>query len=102
MGITQRKKPWGHGWKRRGAKNTLERSSGEEKAVDEDDLQWQLAQLRREQDTQKLTIRLHDDTIMTQMDTLEQQRVVINSGMIAMAMMKNGNGLVRKTSTETW
>ena len=62
--------------------------SGEETVADEDGLHRQLAEPRRKRDTLKATIHLQDDTIMTEMDTIEQQWVAIDSGTIALNMMK--------------
>ena len=87
-GEKRRNKTVGTRWGEEGGKKPQAWSSGEETAADEDGLHRQLAELRRERDTLKATIRLQDDTIMTQMDTIEQQRVAIDSGTIALNMMK--------------
>ena len=63
-------------------------SSGKETAADEECLQGQLAKLQNEQNTLKATKRLKADTIMTQMDMIEQQRLAIDSQTIALNILK--------------
>src|ERR1700712_2077492 len=71
-----------------GKKPQREWSEGEETAVDEEAIQCQITDLLKERDILKATIRLQDNTIENQQNTIKQQRVAIDVGTNTIAMLK--------------
>ena len=71
-----------------GKKPQREWSEGEETAVDEDAIQRQITDHLKEREILKVTIRLQDNMIQNQQNTIEQQRVAINVGTNTIAMLK--------------
>ena len=61
-------------------------SSGEETTVDDGDLQ--LADMLQQRPIMRVTIRIQDETICKQRETIEQQRVAIEVGTTTIAMLK--------------